>query len=47
MLTSVDGQAAGDESVLIRSALAHQVGDQVPVTYYRDGKSVDTTITLT
>ncbi len=46
VLTSVDGQAAGDESVLIRSALAHKVGDQVPVTYYRDGKSVDTTITL-
>jgi S1-C subfamily serine protease len=47
VLTSVDGRASTDESALIRSALAHHVGDQVAVTYYRDGKTFDTTITLT
>jgi putative serine protease PepD len=46
VVTSVDGHAAFDETALIRSSLAHQVGDRVPVTYYRDGKSTDTTVTL-
>lgn len=47
VITAIDGKDATDDTVLIRSALSHEVGDKVPVTYYRDGKSVDTTVTLT
>lgn len=46
VITSIDGRAATDESVLIRSALAHRVGDRVAVTYYRDGRTADASIVL-
>ena len=46
IITAVDGQSATNETVLIKVALAHRAGDQIPVTFYRAGASTTVSITL-
>ncbi|WP_084614693.1 S1C family serine protease [Nakamurella lactea] len=46
VITAIDGQVASNQDVPIATALAHQVGDQVPVDFVRDGRAQQVTLKL-
>jgi len=46
VVTQVDGQPSTDEAALTRVVLDHKTGDQITVAYHRDGKDLETSLTL-
>ena len=46
MITAVDGTAVTNPAALVTAIHAHQPGDQVTITYTRDGKSADVKVQL-
>jgi putative serine protease PepD len=47
VITKIDGQSATSSEILTTFVLNHKVGDKVPVTYYRNGRTKTVTATLT
>jgi putative serine protease PepD len=47
VLTKIDGKPAANTEILTRFALSHSVGDDVTITYERDGLTKTTNATLT
>lgn len=46
IITSLDGTAVGEADDLISAVQAHSVGDEVALTFTRDGQEQETTVTL-
>ncbi len=46
VVTKVDGESTTDDATLTKIALRHKVGDQVPVTYHRNGRDINAEITF-
>ena len=46
MVTKIDDTTVADDDDLIRAVRAHKPGDEVTVTYTRDGNSAQVKVTL-
>jgi S1-C subfamily serine protease len=46
IITKVDGKAIDSSTALIKSLLNYSAGDEVTITYIRDGKETETKVTL-